>query len=514
MGLLTLSWLTDGTMLLLTIIIAAYFYVTRNFQYWKKRGVFEIPPVPFFGNFAKYCTFQMSPAHLFKKLYDQGENFPYVGIYIFDKPYLLLRDPEIIKRVLVQDFHIFSDKLSHSSKNDNISNKCLFYIDNPYWKYIRPKFSNLFSGAKLKSLVENVQDVLTDFNNHMDLLKLEGSGKKVDIRDLTDKFTLDVIGLAAFGLKLNSLRDPDAQFRKFARMMFGYDNLRRAIELTCVSVAPQLATLFDFRFFEKHSAGFLRKTFEEILDERKAKKIKNNDLIDLLIQLRDNDEISDDSHGFKFEGDNLLAQALIFFAAGSDTSSSAISFTLYELAKNLDIQIKLRNEINAAIEKNNKNLSYKMITNLQYLDMVIAETLRMYTTIPVIDRKATKDYKIEETGLIIEKGTPILIPTFGLHYDPKYYSNPNVYDPENFSDFNKSSRNPNVYLPFGIGPRNCIGMRQGVLQSKLGVALIISRFEVTLLQDTSVELNPKSYFTSMKGRLFLNIRKIDTNKSN
>ena len=89
--------------------------------------------------------------------------------------------------------------------------------------------------------------------------------------------------------------------------------------------------------------------------------------------------------------------------------------------------------------------------------MVIAETLRMYTTVPVIDRKATKDYKFEDTGLIIEKGTPILIPVFGFHYDPKYYTNPNVYDPEHFSEFNKSSRNPNVYLPFGIGPRSCIG---------------------------------------------------------
>ncbi|XP_033231387.1 cytochrome P450 6k1-like [Belonocnema kinseyi] len=514
MGLLTSSWLTDGTILLLTIIIAAYFYVTRNFQYWKKRGVFEIPPVPFFGNFAKYCTFQMSPAHLFKKFYDQGENFPYVGIYIFDKPYLLLRDPEIIKRVLIQDFHIFSDKLSHSSKNDDISNQNLFYINNPYWKYVRPKFSNLFTSAKLKSLVENVQDVIQDFNDHMDLLKLEGSGKKVDVRDLTDKFTIDVIGLGGFGLKLNSLKNPDAEFRNFAKKMFGFYNLKRAVELTCVSLVPQFATIFDFRFFEKNSSQFFSKAFQEILDERKEKKINRNDLVDLLIKLRDNDEISEDSHGFQFEGDNLLAQALVFFSAGFETSSATISFTLYALAKNPDIQTKLRDEINVGIDKNNGKLSYEMITSLQYLDMVIAETLRMYTALPVIDRKATKDYKIEETGLIIEKGTPILIPTFGLHYDPQYYSNPNVYDPENFSDFNKSSRNPNVYLPFGIGPRNCIGMRQGILVSKIGVALLISRFEVTLLKDTSVELDPKSYFTTMKGRLFLNIKKIDTNKSN
>ena len=174
MGLLTYSWLTEGTIFLLTIIIAAYFYMTRNFQYWKKRGVVEIPPIPFFGNFLKYCTFQMSPALLFKKFYEEGDNLPYVGIYIFDKPYLVLRDPEMVKTVLIKDFNAFSDKVAHSSKNDDLSNQCLFYIDNPYWKYVRQSFSRLFTPAKMKSLFENAQEVMKDLNNYMDLLKLEG----------------------------------------------------------------------------------------------------------------------------------------------------------------------------------------------------------------------------------------------------------------------------------------------------------------------------------------------------
>lgn len=95
--------------------------------------------------------------------------------------------------------------------------------------------------------------------------------------------------------------------------------------------------------------------------------------------------------------------------------------------------------------------------DLEYLEMVIFETLRMYPVLPIIDRIATSDYEIEETGLIIEKGTPILIPMLGLHYDSNYFSNPNEYDPENFSEFNKQRRNPYVFMPFGIGPRSCIG---------------------------------------------------------
>lgn len=95
--------------------------------------------------------------------------------------------------------------------------------------------------------------------------------------------------------------------------------------------------------------------------------------------------------------------------------------------------------------------------DLHYLEMVILETLRMYPVLPIIDRIAVNDYKVEETGLVIEKGTPILIPMLGLHYDSNYFTNPATYDPEHFSDFNKSTRNPYVFMPFGIGPRSCIG---------------------------------------------------------
>ena len=174
MEFLTASLIVNGILFLLMIIIAAFFYMTRNFQYWKKRGVTEISPVPFFGNFAKCCTLKMSPGYLFKNLYEQSENLPYVGIYIFDKPCLLLRDPEIIKRVLIKDFNIFSDKFAHSSEKENLSNKNLFLIGNPEWKYLKAKLSSLFTSSKLKNMFEYLQDVRKDFDDYMDSLELEG----------------------------------------------------------------------------------------------------------------------------------------------------------------------------------------------------------------------------------------------------------------------------------------------------------------------------------------------------
>lgn len=89
--------------------------------------------------------------------------------------------------------------------------------------------------------------------------------------------------------------------------------------------------------------------------------------------------------------------------------------------------------------------------------MVISETLRKYPPLPVLDRVATEDYKIPDSNLVLKKGTPIMVPMLGLHYDPEYFQNPEIYDPERFSEANKKSILPCTYLPFGEGPHNCIG---------------------------------------------------------
>lgn len=88
---------------------------------------------------------------------------------------------------------------------------------------------------------------------------------------------------------------------------------------------------------------------------------------------------------------------------------------------------------------------------------LFTETLRKYPLTPFIQRECVEDYEIPETGLIIEKGTAVVIPQHGLHWDEKYFPNPQYYDPERFSAENKSNITPFTYLPFGNGPRNCIG---------------------------------------------------------
>lgn len=94
---------------------------------------------------------------------------------------------------------------------------------------------------------------------------------------------------------------------------------------------------------------------------------------------------------------------------------------------------------------------------LPYLDMVISETLRKYPPLAFLDRRASADYKVPGSNVVLKKGTPVYIPMLGLHMDPQYFPEPEKYNPERFNEENRAQIPSCVYFPFGEGPRTCIG---------------------------------------------------------
>lgn len=159
-----------------------------------------------------------------------------------------------------------------------------------------------------------------------------------------------------------------------------------------------------------------------------------------------------------------------------------MQFTLYELALNQNIQTKVREEIKRVIAKHNGELTYEGMMEMEYLGRVIEgnnyyfiikifestsnnrllifilETLRKYPPGFILSRVCTKDYKVPDSDLVINKGTPIIIPAYGLHMDGRYWPDPDKFDPDRFTEDQKSTRHNYTYLPFGEGPRVCIGM--------------------------------------------------------
>lgn len=174
----------------------------------------------------------------------------------------------------------------------------------------------------------------------------------------------------------------------------------------------------------------------------------------------------------------LLSNTFIFFNfIGFETSSSTLSFCLFELSRNKEIQQKIQEEIDRVFKKADKDgITYEMMSEMKYLEACIDETLRKYPIVPVHFRTATREYKLADSDLVVPKDTAVMIPVLGFHRDPEIYEEPMKFKPERFLDSPNGGGKVEglFYTPFGDGPRNCIGMRMGKLTTKIGLAIIMS----------------------------------------
>lgn len=134
----------------------------------------------------------------------------------------------------------------------------------------------------------------------------------------------------------------------------------------------------------------------------------------------------------------------------------------------------------------------------------------MYSPVFQLIRTATRDFKIPNTDLTIFKGTLTVIPIHAIHNDPDVFPNPEVFDPERFSDENKKNRHSMAFIPFGDGPRNCIGMRFGLMQTKVGLIKLLTSFKFSPSSRTTIPMtfNSKSLTLSPINDMWLKVEKI------
>ncbi|PSN29418.1 hypothetical protein C0J52_26728 [Blattella germanica] len=211
------------------------------------------------------------------------------------------------------------------------------------------------------------------------------------------------------------------------------------------------------------------------------------------------DDFMDEETARAIDGDDFVAQSFAFLSAGFETSSTTMTFTLYEMALHPDLQTRLRKDIMGGLAKFNNELTYEAIIEMQYLDMVVNETLRKYPIVPYLDRMTVNDFQLPSVDgkgtVTIKSGVGIYVPVYALHHDPEYFPNPAKFDPERFTEENKKKIPQSVYLPFGEGPRFCLGMKFGLMQTKIGLIHVFSRFEVAPCKDTPIPLkiHPKPF---------------------
>lgn len=183
--------------------------------------------------------------------------------------------------------------------------------------------------------------------------------------------------------------------------------------------------------------------------------------------------------------DDVREEVDTFMFAGHDTTAMSISWTIYMLGLHVDIQDKIRHELDKVLgpinlngdESLNEKISIEQLKELKYLDRVIKESLRMWPSIPFVARQMTEDIVVGNKYLV-PKGSTCMIFTHALHNNPKYYPKPEIFDPDRFLPENSIARHPFAYIPFSAGPRNCIGQKFAQLEVKVILAKVIRNYNI------------------------------------
>jgi hypothetical protein len=151
------------------IFIGSYFYFTRNFNFWQKLGIPYVKPTPFVGNLKECVLLKTTIGEQLQRIYKEHGDKPYVGIFSFDKPFLLIRDLKLVKNILVKDFHIFMDRtISVEETLEPLFANDLAVLKGQIWRHLRTNLNPVFTSGKLKKmfyLVDTCSKELADCLN-------------------------------------------------------------------------------------------------------------------------------------------------------------------------------------------------------------------------------------------------------------------------------------------------------------------------------------------------------------
>lgn len=478
----------------LGVAASIYVYITWCLSYWERRGLET------YTSKKKRSMYNQAYAKFKSKGLKHG------GIYLMLKPFYIPVDLDIIQCILQKNFNHFINHEAYVNEKRDPLNATLFNLSDEKWRILRNKLTPTFNSNKMKMLFQMMQDCTPRLIEVIGALS--NGSEPIDIKDVMQRFTIDIIGTCAFGIDSNTLRNPDSEFMKHSKRICQH-TWRRSNSM----LMPKIFTdLLGIKTIDSDVEKYFMDLVKKILDFRESNNIIRKDFMHMLLQLKNRGNVSEDGkimdnnkRGNFIQFLEIAAQCFNFFVAGFDTTSTLMTFALLELSENQDIQNRLRNEIRKTLKKHGQ-ISYEAVMEMEYLDQVINETLRKQPPAFGVSRVCNKDFEVPNTNFIIKKGVGVMIPVLGIHRDPQLYPDPDKFDPERFSFQNKNRRHPMAFIPFGEGPRMCIGARFGILQAKIGLVAIIDNFRVTLNERTQIpiEYDFRKVFLSVEGDVWLN----------
>ncbi|KAG5684478.1 hypothetical protein PVAND_013710 [Polypedilum vanderplanki] len=512
-------------LLVALLAVVLYFVNQHYFSYWSKRRIAFKKPIFLLGCVGDLLLLQKSFGDYFAELYSKYKHHKVLGLYFSYRPALIVNDPEVINDILIKDFNNFHDRGIVVDEEIDPLGAHLFVLSGQRWRDLRVKLSPVFTSGKLKGMFPTIRDCSKVLQVYVEK-NVKNGNDTFDVRDLLARFTTNVISSVAFGIDNDCINDKENIFRKMGKKVFEI-NLKQSIEQMLAFFVPKLLLVFKVKQIPKEIDDFFMSLVRQSVDYReKNKDFERKDIMQLLIQLKnegyvsaDKDEDKEEEQKEEYQTDlgettikklsfnQVAAQAFVFYVAGFETSSSTMNFCLFELTRNPEIQAKVHAELDRVCKSGDaSDFTYELMGDLKYLDCCIDEALRKYPIVPILNRECTRDHTFENHNISLEKGTPIFIPLLGIQRDPEIYECPMEFRPERFLDStNGNGRSTGIfYSPFGTGNRNCIvsGARMGKLQTKVGLATVLSKFRFEFVDKSymykDIEFDTRQFILTPK----------------
>ncbi|PSN40749.1 hypothetical protein C0J52_13699 [Blattella germanica] len=373
------------------ILVCIYWYFKSSYGFWKQKGIKFVEPSFPYGNVKDVFHVKKSISECYKEYYDSYPEDRYIGLFELSQPILLVRDPALLKHVFVKDFQHFQKRASHIFEEMDPLTLNLLYLSGSKWQSVRSKLTPTFSSGKMKMMFQLMLEVAEQLAETMK--NAAKSGEMLEFKDIMLSYSMEIIGSCIFGLQFNAIKDPNSDFRKMEEKrrteQQEYFFVKKMVRLHC----PSLARFLNLKFMSDDVTNFFLSSVKNTMEYRVKNNVVRNDFIQLLMELKskgefDFDEKDDNCYspdGNKFytsQNSNgtfsytkadcyMAAQAFSFLVAGFDTSSSTLSFCLYELAINPEIQDKLRGTIKSTLQQYDGKITYDAVQEMSYLNKVL-----------------------------------------------------------------------------------------------------------------------------------------------
>jgi len=427
----------------------------------------SVPAVSRFRSFLDSRAMAHNPVQVLSKyteLHGDTFRFYFGGV----KEAIVTTNPVVIQHVLKTNAENYYKSEIQVKRMGHFLGKGLLTTHGEAWRTQRRLIQTGFDRKQLEVLCSIMQDSLADSLRDFDRQARIGP---VDIYPHLMKMTFGMVGRSLFGARL---KDEDIDLISLTISTVQEFMVRQTIQ---PYLNPWFAVSGELRRHEE-----MRTRADGVLLDyirRRRKEAAGHDLLQILMDARYSD-------GEGMSDELVLSESMQLLVAGHETSSNALSWLIYLLSSRPDCIDRVRQEFDSVLGA--RPLSYADVLQFEFTTQVIQEALRLYPPFWMVDRMALADDRAGD--LAIPRGSIVVVFIYGAHHSAQYWENPESFDQERFTKVKEKLHRPFAYLPFGAGPRGCIGGNYAMLQILMILSVLLRKYDFCLVPGQTIEARP------------------------